>query len=180
MSKPLIKPVTDNKDKENTYSIYIDMYNSSMENGYYGEAELIVYAFIEDRLLSFLSHLNVTESDRVSLKKDAYEFYKGKKLKLYDLSTKLDVLNNLLSVCKNNRLDNAYINYIKDCIGSSIEYDELENLIKDLRQWSKYRNEIVHGLFNKNIEALRSNYRNHVEKGYKIGRRIDKYVKRIK
>ena len=47
MSKPLIKPVTDNKDKKNTYSIYIDMYNSSMENGYYGEAELIVYAFIE-------------------------------------------------------------------------------------------------------------------------------------
>ena len=180
MSKPQIKPVINNYDKEITYSKLIEMYNLSIENGYYGEAELIVYAFIEDRLLSFLSHINVTESDRISLKKDAYRFYKGNKVKLYDLSTKLDVLNDLLSVCKNNSLDDDYTDYIKDCLGSSIEYDELDDLIKDIRYWSKYRNEIVHGLFNKNIEALRSNYKNHVEKGYKLARRIDKYVKRIK
>ena len=55
MKKPIIKSVDNNKSKGKTYTELINMYNKAMSNGFYGEAEIIVYAFIEDRLKSLLS-----------------------------------------------------------------------------------------------------------------------------
>lgn len=54
MKEPLIKRVDDNTSKGKTYSALLRKYKEAMENGFYGEAELVVYAFLEDRLRPFL------------------------------------------------------------------------------------------------------------------------------
>ena len=50
MDKPKIERVKNGKNKGKTYSELISKYNDAIKNGFYGEAELIVYAYLEDRL----------------------------------------------------------------------------------------------------------------------------------
>ena len=52
--------------------------------------------------------------------------------------------------------------------------------IKKISQWTRYRDEHIHGMFNKDLDELRAGYRSHVEQGYKLAREFDKYVGRIK
>ena len=45
------------------------VYNDAMNNGFYGEAELIVYAFLEDRLRAFLYYcdtINTKNSNNIN------------------------------------------------------------------------------------------------------------------
>ena len=62
----------------------------------------------------------------------------------------------------------------------SIDYEELLKNITEIKKWCEYRNEVVHAMFNKDIEELRAGYKEHVEHGYKLGRFIDDQVKKIK
>lgn len=50
MKEPLIKRAVTNQSKGKTYTKLLGKYKAAMENGYYGEAELTVYAYMEDRL----------------------------------------------------------------------------------------------------------------------------------
>lgn len=65
---PKIKPVENNQSKGKTYANLMANYKNAMEQEFYGEAELIVYAFIEDRLKAFLYYsdaLNARNSKEV-------------------------------------------------------------------------------------------------------------------
>ena len=48
--------------------------------------------------------------------------------------------------------------------------------VKEIENWRQYRNQIVHAMFSKDIEVLRSNYKEHVEQGYQFGRYVDRQV----
>lgn len=50
MANRNIKSVESNQEKRNTYSKLMGKYKSVIENGFYGEAELIVYAYMKDGL----------------------------------------------------------------------------------------------------------------------------------
>ena len=45
-----------------------------------------------------------------------------------------------------------------------------------IEKWSSYRNEIVHAMFNKDLEALRAGYKEHVEEGYHLGGYVDSQI----
>ncbi len=180
MKEPIIKQVKCNKDKGKTYAELMDLYNDAISNGYLGEAELIVYAFIEDRLKALLSYLELTDVDRLTLNEKARSVYKGKKTDLRDLSTKLDLVSDLITACRKENEDNEYIVYIRKVFSYSVDIGNLNEIIRRIRTWGRYRNEIVHGIFNKDLAALRAGYKEHVEEGYKLARLVDKYVRRIK
>ena len=69
MSKRLIQPVSDNKDKQKTYAENMAKYKKAMAGEFYFEAMLIDYAMLEDRLRSFLYHIALLKS-RESYKAD--------------------------------------------------------------------------------------------------------------
>ena len=58
-------------------------------------------------------------------------------------------------------------------------YEMFEEL-EQLRAWLDYRNEIIHGLLNKNIESLYSELDTKVEEGMKIARYFDSQCKLLK
>ena len=39
---------------------------------------------------------------------------------------------------------------------------------------------MIHGLFNKDLEDLHSGYKDHVETGYQLARKLDSYVEQLK
>ena len=57
--------------------------------------------------------------------------------------------------------------------------EQIEEL-KEIENWRQYRNQIVHAMFSKDIEVLRSNYKEHVEQGYQLGRYVDRQVQALK
>ena len=57
-----IERAKNSKDKQQTYAKFLGIYKQSVEQGYYGEAELIVYAYMEDRLRALLYYIEAIDT----------------------------------------------------------------------------------------------------------------------
>ena len=62
----------------------------------------------------------------------------------------------------------------------NVKGNEMFEELEQLRAWLDYRNEIIHGLLNKNIESLYSELDTKVEEGMKIARYFDSQCKLLK
>ena len=62
MGKRLIQPVSDNKDKQRTYTENMAKYKKAIAGEFFFEAMLIDYAMLEDRLRSFLYYIGLLKS----------------------------------------------------------------------------------------------------------------------
>lgn len=67
----------------------------------------------------------------------------------------------------------------KICLLSGNE-SKCKSKLKEIENWRQYRNQIVHAMFSKDIEVLRSNYKEHVEQGYQFVRYVDRQVQALK
>ena len=63
MGERLIKPVQNNKEKQETYRYHLGRYNCAMRNGFFFEALIIVYALLEDRLIAFLYYCGIFQAE---------------------------------------------------------------------------------------------------------------------
>ena len=180
MKQPNIKQVSNNKEKGNTYKRIIEKYNVAIEAGYYGEAELIVYAFMEDRLRAMLYHLGaINRRTNKNINDDAIQII-GKKKCINDISAKREVIIELMRIENLEKINMVTMLSTIANKGKYVKRNELKSLLKKVEEWCSYRNELVHGLFNKDIEDLHSGLATHVNQGYKMAREIDCYVSKIK
>lgn len=181
MGAPRIKRVETNKGKGKTYTKLFDKYNLAIENEYYGEAEIIVYAYMEDRLRSFLYYSNLLDNRNSNkINENGIALY-GKELDIKNISCKIKIIQTTLDVCKRNYSDlSCFEKDLKRSYVATIKVGEMKSLLKNVLKWCDYRNEIVHGLFNKDLDDLRSGYKQHVEEGYTMARKIDSYVESLK
>lgn len=181
MKQPRIKQVKDNRSKGKTYSMLIAKYNEAMKNEYYGEAELIVYAFIEDRLKSFIYHCDLIDRrNSRNLNNKTIELF-GEDKKIDNLSVKIDIIFKMIKFCQDgNYKNNECVNYVRNMFLHYIDNRELKRILNDIKKWSGYRNEVVHALFNKDINDLRISFGEHVTQGYELARKLDKMVSAVK
>lgn len=181
MTKPKIKPAENSKSKGRTYSSLLGNYKKAIREGYYGEAELIVYAYMEDRLKSFIYYcdglenmkLNNNVSDKV---KSIFPNFDNVK----DISLKCKLIKKLLNLSEKDQYKTEYSIEISKIVRANIDVKGFKKEITNIFAWCDYRNEHVHAMFNKDLEDLRNNYKAHVEEGYRIARYIDKQVELIK
>lgn len=166
MGKPQIKPVRNNKAKGKTYTALINKYNEAMNNGYFGEAELIVYAFIEDRLRSFLYYFGALKPNNKQYISEEMSAIYGNKINVNNMSTKINMINTLFKACGNKANQNDFINDARKIIKYALKPGEVKKTLRKIEKWSSYRNEIVHAMFNKDIDELRIGYEEHVKEGY--------------
>lgn len=188
-----INPVNDNADKAMTYRELMGKYKKAVKSECYFEAMLISYAFLEDRLRSYLYYIGVFRT------KDSYKF-DNKKIKpyikamveKYSENTKLNVssisakMNIVRSVqlwykdgCRND--DNSlYLSELAECIDVCGDADEMLDILNRISEWCEYRNEVVHAVLNKNLNSLYSELRDRVEDGMALGRMIDKQISAMK
>lgn len=181
MSKPKIKPVTDNYNKGKNYSQLIEKYSEAIKAGFYGEAELIVYAFLEDRLRSFIYYSNGLDHwNSKSINEDMQKVYGGE-LQIYDMGCKLTVIEEALKIAgSKGKMENEYFAFLKTVYNSVLDISEFKNAISDIRKWCGYRNEIIHAMFNKDLDDLRKGFKEHVEDGFRLARFIDAQVAKLK
>lgn len=195
MAQQNVKTILNNKDKQNTYKHLLGKYRKAVSSDCYFEALLIVYAMIEDRLRSIIYHsgglanrsaksfckksgINNTVRDLIG---DYIADNEDDSLGLSTITNKMKIIRCLTkwSSETEKQYDDEFIILLKAQYESIDAYEMLEEL-EQLRAWLDYRNEIIHGLLNKNIESLYSELDTKVEEGMKIARYFDSQCKLIK
>lgn len=195
MSKRIIAPVANNIEKYYTYREYISKYSRAVKEGFYFEALLIDYAMLEDRLRSFLYHmgaLKTRDSHKVDFRrvsthlKYAVEAYaekgEAKNLGISSISGKIRVVR-CAFLWAANASDMGKTDTYELVLKSRIEAIDIEEFLKTLssvQKWCAYRNEIIHGLLNKNIASVDLNIAAQAEEGFILARKLDAQLRVFK
>ena len=194
--KRTIDSVIDNQDKYHTYTELNKRRKKALEEGNYIEVVAYDYAMIEDRLLSILKHLKLIELNKKKqryfikkeLEKAFFEFYyskeeKGKKRngpEIKNISTKIKIILLLLEYKKENEsLKN--MSFILKNVNEEIDLNKEKNI---LSKWCSKRDEIIHAMYNKNIQDFDKKIKDIAIEGKnisytysKISRIVKKYLK---
>ena len=191
----LIEVVKDGYEKKETYRQQIGRYRKAMDNGFYFEAMLITYAMLEDRMKSFLYYIGAfrrTEDSKlnVSTTKNILRrlYYgteanaKGKRVDINKISTKEALIRATLDWVneKEGTPEEPYLAVLKKEYEGCLDIGGLLDVLDEIREWRQYRNEVIHGLLNKNLESLNKDLVENVELGMKYARFIDSQVKALK
>ena len=189
-----IKPVIDNQDKQRTYREQKGRYKRAMENEFFFEALLIDYALLEDRLRSMLYHMGFLK-DRT-----AYKIWKKKTMCLKEIvsgykeekeSNQIGI-SNISGKAKIIRCIMKWVAYTNDVYQKDTHLTVLKTqcegldvgailfAMEELHDWCDYRNEVIHGLMNKNLDSLSDELRMHAEKGMQLANFFDGQVKLLK
>lgn len=191
--KPQIKPISTNIEKQNTYRVMKGRLSVAIREKFYFEAMLIEYALIEDRLRSFLLYMGVMK-DRTSTK--VYKAvsddilaimndYKKPKdnayLNISNISNKIEIIRCTAkwSAYAVHTDDTPYLAALNKNY-QNIDIQALLDLLAELEGWKKYRNEVIHGLMNKNLDSLDENLLTKVLEGQVIAEQLNTQVKSFK
>ena len=190
-SKRFIKLSKDGYEKQLTYRELNKRRNQAQRNGNYVEMITFEYAMIEDRLLSILKHLNIVIiiKDKPTINNNLRDsfyimYYKNddehEDPKLYNISTKIKIID---LIFKYNG-DDLYFSTLSKVM-KEIDMDiNINKLFKRLNKWLPKRNEIIHGMYNKNIDDFDKNINDIAIEGkevsYEISRLCDSIKKKIK
>lgn len=193
MKEKKIKQITNNMEKYINYRELKGRQSAAIENGFYFEALLIDYALIEDRMQSYLYHLGILE-DRLVLEMSEIanryirpiilEYKRNEekaRVDLKKLEDKMKIVRCILKwVNESDRItDVDYLITIKrQC--ESMDIGLMYDLLERLGEWKGYRNEVIHGLMNKNIDSLNLNLKFNAIEGRNIADDLDTQLKIMK
>ena len=76
--------------------------------------------------------------------------------------------------------ENDYLKILREEYVRHIDAGGLKDVLEELDGWCNYRNEIIHGLLNKNVSALDGELKERVVQGMGFARFIDDQIKELK
>jgi hypothetical protein len=186
--KRSIIPVKDNMDKANTYRDLKNAYKRAFDEEFYLEAFLLAGAMIEDRALSLLYHCGV-QADRNSLdfstaamEKLFPEIYaKKRKHSMQGIESKTEIVLAIIKwVCETDHTpDDEYLQTVKSAFEDT-DLATFQTEVKNVRKWARYRNEIIHSLYNKNMDSLKEDLPDRVKEGMRLAKYLDAQVRIIR
>lgn len=189
-----IKSAKNREEKEKIYEIQFKKYNIAIKNQFYLEAISIVYAICEDKLKSFLylsgcinRNLEVTKKYRKILRQ-IWKLDEKRKFGINKISNKRTYILNMLNWVKSenlklnfNNITNAKVQEtfafkLREKISKDVDINRLTNTINILENWCELRNEIIHGLLNKNPNELDKNLEKCATDGFKLAKELETIV----
>lgn len=189
-----IKPVTDNADKQRTYREHKGRYKRAMDNGFYFEALLIDYALLEDRLRAMLYHMGFL-TDRTTLKiwkkktavlRQIVSSYKDSgendQLGIKSISGKAKMIRCVLkwaAYTENDYRQDRHLSALKSQC-EMLDIGGVLSALDALSEWCDYRNEVIHGLMNKNLDSLSNELAFRAEAGMRLAEYFDSQEKLLK
>lgn len=73
-----------------------------------------------------------------------------------------------------------YLKALKYQYEDNVDVQAFLDLLDEIENWLKYRNEINHALFNKNINSVKENLLSKTERGMELARSVDNFVSAVK
>ncbi len=190
MEKHAIQPVADNHDKQRTYRSNISRYNAAMKHEFYFEAMLIDYAILEDRLSSILFHIgalaNRTDTKICTMVRKQLRNIVARgqadevKLVVKQISGKANIVGAVARWAADTADQPESDKYLALLKEQFLAVEGMASALADLEKWCSYRNEIIHGLMNKNLESLNAELPQRCDEGFRLARYFDAQVRIIK
>lgn len=194
MSQRQITPVQTMQEKQLTYAENMQRWEKAMQQEFYFEAIMIDYATMEDRLFAFLycsGMINDRNKPKVpgAVRPDLMRLlndWKGKeqkRLRLYDITGKMDMIHATLrwAMETDGVPEGAvWLKALKNKYEGSFDASDVIDTCNRVREWCDLRNEVVHGLMNKQSDKLNVMLPNMAEDGMALAREMDAYVKQLK
>lgn len=193
--EPMIERAKTTSEKGFNYSENIRRLNKAVREEFYYEALLIDGALIEDRLHSFLYHLGVFagRTDRTACRAAKAQLrvirnrYVGKPddgLRVSMISDKIELVRSTLLWFEDLDCapdDDPYLHALWTQYASRIDDpDDFLDVLSRIDTWRNYRNEIAHGLLNKNMTVVNEVLEGQCREGEALFRAVDAYVSRVK
>lgn len=194
MAEHKITPVQTMQEKQLTYAENMRRWRKAMAEEFFFEAIMIDYATMEDRLFAFLYYTGMIDDRNTPKVPSTVRPYlmrllqelkgKGQKqLRLFDISCKVDMLHATLKWAMETNgvpADAVWLKVLKDKYEGSFDVGDVIDTLKRIGVWCELRNEVVHGLMNKQSDALYVQLPDLAETGMKLARELDAYVKQLK
>lgn len=170
-------------------------WKKAIQQEFYFEAVMIDYATLEDRLQSFMYHIgmlterNATKVGSRLVRPDALRLlseYRNRaqtQLKVDTISGKMDLIHATLKWAAETEgvsKDAIWLKALKEQYEGSFDVSDVINTLNRIRSWCDLRNEVVHGLMNKQTDALRLCLPALAHDGMVLAREFDAYVKSLK
>jgi hypothetical protein len=76
--------------------------------------------------------------------------------------------------------DEPYPAVLRSTYEQCLDMEQFLRILAEMEAWSGYRNEIIHGLLNKNYSSVNTQLREQVEAGMGYARFIDGQIKLLK
>ena len=183
------------QEKQHTYIDNMCRWKKAIQQEFYFEAVMIDYATLEDRLRSFMYHIgmlterNATKVGSRLVRPDALRLlseYRNRaqtQLKVDTISGKMDLIHATLKWAAETEgvsKDAIWLKALKEQYEGSFDVSDVINTLNRIRSWCDLRNEVVHGLMNKQTDALRSCLPALAHDGMVLAREFDAYVKSLK
>lgn len=149
---------------------------------------------MEDRLRAIIYHIGFLKDRtafRIWTKKHAclqeiISLYQDTtdscQISIRDISEKIKIIRNVLLWAANsedNYQQDRYLSTLKSRC-QELDVDALLLSLNKLHEWCAYRNEVIHGLMNKNLESLSGGLKFKVEEGMLLANFFDNQEKHLK
>jgi len=195
MSERKIKAVNNKKDKQYTYQQMMERYKKAINEEFYFEAILISYATIEDRLRSFLYYIGAIRNRDINklnvskTKKQLRNIYSdfddsaaNVRIDFKYITVKINLIKKTLLWSQEciGKPEDSYLQVLKDAYEGCLDIGFMLDTLEAIEEWNEYRNEIIHGLLNKNVADLNNQIKECAINGMQYARDIDSQVKCLK
>lgn len=179
-NKPSIDEVLSLMDKHITYVELNTKKEKALKDKEYISVIHYSYAMIEDRLLSFLYYLYIINRSNYDLEPEVEQsiikINNDFKPQFNNISTKIKIIKKIY----NYKKDDAIIIEMKKHMEDLFSLKELKRDILKLEKWIKFRNELVHSLYNKHYEDLENKIEEQANIGIYLSNQFDNYSDLLK
>ena len=76
--------------------------------------------------------------------------------------------------------EDRYLYMLKDAFNGDLDTEYILDIFRRLNVWKEYRNEVIHGLLNKNIYSVFDEIAEKAEEGMQLARELDSQVRNLR
>ena len=178
------------EEKQETYKYLVSNLNKAMNSKFYFEGLLLVYAILEDRARSVLYHCGFTQgTDRSKaiksekIKREILAILEVEKRPNYrSFNNKLNSIHKMINWALSDvEPQTEYQRVLRKSIKSSHSLDKILSTVSYINgEWREKRNQLIHGLANKDYGAAQDAAKELCEEGIKAFRVLDQFTKVLK
>jgi hypothetical protein len=189
---PVFPVVADKMKKSLAYQTQWKRYKLAVSNGFYLEGIFILYAMMEDRLLSFLYIAGVVDYSPAQIIANEgvgphlqviFDTTDLQKIRWRNISDKIKLVRQMViwsGTYIPDRTSPNFADVLSNKLNNTKGIDEIIPTLIQIQSWCKSRNELVHDLLNKNPEDQVDSLRALTEEGFRYLRKLSKFIRNFK
>ena len=189
-SEPVVKTVSGNADKYDSYKILMARYKKANQQDFFFEMLWILYAMFEDRTSAFLYYIGFVTEDRKkvvgakNIQKSIREVLKLSEKANFDFGTlygKTETIKKVTTWAQKTSVSDEYQKELRILLNrKAISSPDFLKCLEGIDYWRNKRNGLTHALFSITSYETAKELKPLTEQGYQLARTLDNAVSALR